>query len=757
MPGQKNTIMKQGVTELENMPTKRKKQVRLPFAPRLSEEFSDEFYTAVYAAYEAGFPMDSTSVDSQTQRLDAAVRTTRTARAAAISKGDKETSNKLAFNIAALLLLRDLVQMGWFLCIQGSDVELQQKPLSQDRVAAKQQIRDSMSFERRESLSSSTVKGFVRDMEKARYIDGDERSIFSLIADGKRLHELLSSSVKLSETAKREYLQTHVRPYLQIVEGDERDEFTTLRLIDIWRYFRLTWSTPYRHTPGRNVFYLVRDGGQPCHPVIGIAALSNCIIGIRCRDDKIGWTPDAIAEKLVAAKAVDRAVREADAPTEVRSVAQKIASMLQTHLESGLASISIKDITTRNEVAYPSEAGIADIWRKAEDATEARYKHLQEEALAAAADPDQFELQLSDTVNPNAVVRELRESSTALFRRKRASKLAALLHAKLYCQQKNAFDNPTVGIPALLWSDRQWSAKNDAGRSCLRTILNANKDSKIGSSMMEITVCGAVAPYNMLLGGKLVAMLLTSPQVVQDYVTRYGDQASTIASQVAGYDIKREAHLVFLGTSSLYADARDKEKNEDEKNNTTSKTTRYTGASQYNRVRVPAAIVGGTGEVKYECLGMTEGYGVVHFPADTREALEELDIITHQAKRVNSLFGEGMSPRLRKIRQGISLLGLSDDFLVHGQKRLVYGINLAHNTEPYLTGIDTVPDYILPLTDAPKIASEKIGRHWIGRWLAMRIHEPKIMSKLATFSPRSFAVSREYGEDYQSLPTDLGI
>ena len=758
----KNTILKEKLSASDEARTK-KKQSRLLYAPRLAEEVSGEFYDAAYAAYEAGFPADDASIARQTRVLDVAAEKSRMTRREAIAQGRTEMADKLAFNDAALLLLRDLVQMGWTLCIQGHHIELQQKPLSQNRTVAKQQIRDSMSFERRDSMSGSAVRDFVRDMERVRYVDGEERSIFSLIADGERLHELLSTAATLPNPQKTDFLQTGVCPYLQIVEGDGRDEFTSLRLIDIWRYFRLTWSTPYRHTPGRKIFYLVRDRGQPNHPVIGIAALSNCIIGIRCRDDKIGWTPDALADKLVIAKAQDQS-SGVDSQVNLKRVTKEIASMLEAHLESGIAAISIEDITTRNEVTYPSEEGIAAIWRIAEDATEARYKHLQKEALVAALDPEvaaldpeEFELQAPDAGNPKQVTRGLRDSSTALFRRKRASKLGSLLQAKLLCREKNALDNPTVGIPALLWGDREWQVKNEAGRSCLRTILNANKDSRIGSSMMEITVCGAVAPYNMLLGGKLVAMLLTSPQVVQDYEVRYGDQASTIASQVAGYEVKRDARLVYLGTSSLYADAGDKAKNEDGKTDTTGKRTRYSSASQYNRVRIPASILGGSGEVKYECLGMTEGYGVVHFAADTREALEELDIITHQAKRVNSLFGEGMSPRLRKIRQGISLLGLSDEFLVHGQKRLVYAISLAHNSDRYLTGIDNVPRYIFPLFDDPGSASDKIGRYWIERWLAMRVSEPGTMLKLAAFDPQTSAVSRELGMDSQSIPSDLGL
>ena len=51
--------------------------------------------------------------------------------------------------------------------------------------------------------------------------------------------------------------------------------------------------------------------------------------------------------------------------------------------------------------------------------------------------------------------------------------------------------------------------------------------------MADISVCGAVAPYNPVLGGKLVSMLLTSPEVVRAYHDRYSEAESEIASAVA--------------------------------------------------------------------------------------------------------------------------------------------------------------------------------------------------------------------------------
>src|SRR4051812_28501983 len=49
-----------------------------------------------------------------------------------------------------------------------------------------------------------------------------------------------------------------------------RPEFTGLRLMDVWRYFRHTWTNQYTSVPGRTMVFLVRDRASENHPVIGI-------------------------------------------------------------------------------------------------------------------------------------------------------------------------------------------------------------------------------------------------------------------------------------------------------------------------------------------------------------------------------------------------------------------------------------------------------------------------------------------------------
>jgi hypothetical protein len=110
--------------------------------------------------------------------------------------------------------------------------------------------------------------------------------------------------------------------------------------------------------------------------------------------------------------------------------------------------------------------------------------------------------------------------------------------------------------------------------------------------------------YNTLLGGKLVCLLLASPEVVKFYRDRYGEQESIIASSMKGQAVTRPPNLVLLATTSLYS----------------------IGSSQYNRVRVPLRELGGKvgARIEYTELGVSKGYGSYHFSQTSIAYLDTL-------------------------------------------------------------------------------------------------------------------------------------
>jgi hypothetical protein len=101
-------------------------------------------------------------------------------------------------------------------------------------------------------------------------------------------------------------------------------------------------------------------------------------------------------------------------------------------------------------------------------------------------------------------------------------------------------------------------------------------------------------------------------------------------------------------------------------------------------------------------------------------------------KDVNYIFGEGTSPKLRKIRERITEVGLpGDDAMRHSRSRIVYYIALASNVKDYLLGLDREAEWLLPQKD-PKSVSDRIAAYWTKRWLSMRIKSPEVLEQVAT-------------------------
>jgi hypothetical protein len=102
---------------------------------------------------------------------------------------------------------------------------------------------------------------------------------------------------------------------------------------------------------------------------------------------------------------------------------------------------------------------------------------------------------------------------SSMYRSKRAKELHSLLRAKRTFQdaeQEVADDAERM----------QWMLDREDGRQALGVALRSTKKRHVGSSLMDITTCGALPPYSEVLGGKLVALLMCRPQVISDYRER---------------------------------------------------------------------------------------------------------------------------------------------------------------------------------------------------------------------------------------------
>ena len=183
---------------------------------------------------------------------------------------------------------------------------------------------------------------------------------------------------------------------------------------------------------------------------------------------------------------------------------------------------------------------------------------------------------------------------------------------------------------------------------------------------------------------------------------------------MAGRPIYRAPKLVLLGTTSLYS----------------------VNPSQYNRLRIEAGEVGGEpgGCMCFQRLGQSEGFGSYHLSQETVREIEALLAQSHPGTRVNSIFGEGVNPRLRKLRAGVDMLGLNSNALLnHRSARVVYSVSLASNFREVLLGLTSRPRYIFPQAH-PQEVTRSIADFWMKRWLAGRIMNESVLEKLPAHS-----------------------
>jgi hypothetical protein len=576
----------------------------------------------------------------------------------------------------------DIVAQGWTLKPRRQKITLEEpKTEGATPMDVKQRIRAGHLFERDAQLREAAVVEFVKSMEQRRLGQNGWMSIFSLMRDGRELASKLETVAAEPDEAKRsELLAGVVSPYVQAVETDALCSLTGLRLTDIWRYFRHTWVSTYKSLPGRSMLLLIRDAAAPNHPVIGIAALGSSMAQQTERDQWIGWDPETFIKKLQAH------------PTAkwCQWVHKSVERLLD---EIYTADFIAEGILQRRDLTNPSPEVIQ---RLTEDSVKAAKLHHLDAAAA--------EHKRNSASAAGDMVDWKKQALTPLFRSKRAKTLALLLCIRRNLREAGLTDESATVLRKALESQQ--------GKQAIRQLVRLVKATHVGVDMMDIIICGAIAPYNTLLGGKLVCMMLTSPEIVKFYRDRYGEQASIIASSTKGAPVVRSPNLVLLATTSLYG----------------------VGSSQYNRVRVPVAEVGGKGDavIEYLELGMSRGFGSYHFSKASIDYLETLIPRGALPRKVNSIFGEGVNPLMRKLRDGLAHVGLpAEDLLMHGNARVVYGVQIAENFREVLLGVDTKPKYLLSVANAKKHTA-MLGQFWRRRWLARRIMRDGIVEKVRT-------------------------
>ena len=195
-------------------------------------------------------------------------------------------------------------------------------------------------------------------------------------------------------------------------------------------------------------------------------------------------------------------------------------------------------------------------------------------------------------------------------------------------------------------------------------------------NIMDAYVLGALPPYNMLLGGKMVACLVRSRELYDAFAKSYGGSMGIISGK------EKKAHLLAVTTSSSMG-----------------------RSSVYNRLKL--------GDRPYfESIGYTCGWGHFHIPDSLfLELREYLRTIDHPYADQHQ-FGQGPNWRLRTTRAALTALGLPNDLLRHGIKREVFYCCLADNATRLLRTGKGRPD-LSSLLSARRVAELAMER-WIG-------------------------------------------
>ena len=321
-------------------------------------------------------------------------------------------------------------------------------------------------------------------MQRQRSFRGKEVSIASVVDDGQELASKLAEVNAREDHEKVSTLKRIVRPIVQECTSEGRCEQTGLRLQDIWRYFRHTWSLEYNPLPGRTQRFLIRNAARPFHPVMGIAMLASPTANLGSRDEWIGWQTSQVEKGLV------------DGHLDAGRVGLALLSAIRQAIEE----IRHDDLIDPTEATRPGPFHtvfrLEQIAAKAEAARRSDLIDQESDGLVdirdvqkgAIDDKTWFEL-----------------SGTSLFVKKRAEQLAPLLRTFDRVETFGFSQNPATGLYRALVSS--------SGTTAIKTALNEIKKRRISVEIADLAVCGAITPYNDLLGGKLVTLLMTLQEV----------------------------------------------------------------------------------------------------------------------------------------------------------------------------------------------------------------------------------------------------
>ena len=576
--------------------------------------------------------------------------------------------------ILAFSVLCDLACQGWEIIVRSDQVSLIRPTQCPNVADERLRVRRGLEVSRTEHLARSEVRTFIKRMQTPTLTEAGWHSIRSLIRDGPEFASELDDISHLPTFERSSRLKQLVQPYIQIAEADSKCCRTGLRLLDIWRYFRYTWLNTPQPVPGRSMLVLVRDAATENHAVIGIAALTSSIVQQTERDTWIGWSANEVLCQLRANPVADQI--------------DWLYTSLATHIGGVYAGDFRKLGILNNEVIEnPSDAAIEALRAVAARERELHYVMARPNRHKSRQARNEWQAQ----------------AESHLFVAKRAQALSQLLSARKTLRHLDKLQPDSEEFKKVV--------RSAAFANAVKTVTRHVKAAHVGVNMLDISVCGAIAPYNAVVGGKLIGLLCCSPEIRAEYKKKYDGRESIIASSMKGKGVRRPPDLVLLCTTGLFGKS-----------------------IQYNRISIDCGLLGGTGKLEFKALKCKTKYGTFHFSESTMREMKRFNRHSISGSSVNNIFGEGVNPKMRRIREALDQLGFpSDEFLKHSSPRSVYVIALAKNFRELLLEKETVPVYMLPERSTSSIAIT-IASLWSERWFERRAMNPVVRQAICAQS-----------------------
>ena len=220
-----------------------------------------------------------------------------------------------------------------------------------------------------------------------------------------------------------------------------------------------------------------------------------------------------------------------------------------------------------------------------------------------------------------------------------------------------------------------------ASRDAHFGVLRKDRDFWINQSMSAQRL-GALPPYNQVLGGKLVAMLLMSHRIRRDFQRKYAGKKTLLERR------ELPANLLFVSSTGAFGKS-----------------------SIYNRLKID-------GDPVAEHVGETKGFGTFHISGRLYE--DVVRFLEMRGQNAARGCGNGPSRKMRLLCAGMRALGYKNGH-THKVARAVYVFSMARNIREMIEGKHRRPCWLTrPVGELADLWKTRWGLPRAEKTLALR-------------------------------------